>query len=306
MKLSGSNNDGIDSKELTIVYKPTNTENPPVVRFVNPNTTSSTVTDLNYDVQASVANVSNSNKVQVKVNGTVFSGFRFTNGLVNFNLTLVEGANVIEVRGTNSAGSDSKSVTLFYKKPQTVYPPVVTFEQPSTSPTTVQLANASVQSKVTNVVSKSDIVVKLNGKLSQGFTYSASSKLVSFDVILVEGTNSVEVIGTNSAGSDSKTTLIVYRPRVAKPPVVTIIDPSSNPYEVKVSSYKVVADISNIENANQLTATLNGQNLNVTYNTSSGRLECNVNLVEGENTIAIKAKNVDGEAEDRTIIIYRK
>ncbi|MBU2019441.1 MAG: hypothetical protein KJ941_07340 [Bacteroidetes bacterium] len=306
IRLSGSNSDGMDSKEITVIYRPAQTEKPPVVQFVSPSSTPVNVTQNNYSIQASVANVNSANGVQVKVNGTAFGGFSFSNGLVNFNLNLVQGANVIEVLGTNSVGSDSKTTTIYYQKPQTVNPPVVTYIQPSVNPSSYQQANTTVIAKVENVLSKSDVLVKINGQTATNFVYSTSSKQVSFEVVMVEGSNSIEVKGTNSAGSDSKTTLLVYRPKVAKPPVVQIYEPIKSPYQTQVETYTVKADIGNVDNASQIKMTVNGVATAFNYNAAMGKLDAGLKLVEGDNRVVVSATNTDGSAEDQTILVYSK
>ena len=110
------------------------------------------------------------------VNGNSTSNFTYLNGVVNLNINLLEGANVVEVTGVNSAGTDSKSTTFVYHKEQNIDPPIVTYSAPSANPTSVTTPSYFVQATVANVYTKDQIVVSINGANTSNFTFENSSK----------------------------------------------------------------------------------------------------------------------------------
>jgi large repetitive protein len=306
IRLSGSNADGMDTKEVTIVYRPTQTQQPPVVNFVNPSTSPTQVNQNTFELVASVSHVETQSGVKVTVNG-VNTNFTFNSGQVKLTLNLVEGANVVEVKGTNTAGTDSKTSTLVYRKPNTVNPPVVSFIQPDQSPKNVDQSNFTVVARVNNVSTKSEITVRINGQSTSQFVFTASSHEVKFDLNLIEGNNTIEVSGTNSAGSDSKTVQLVYRPKVVSPPTVKITAPEVNPYNTQVATYTLEAKLTNISNVDPIVLKWNNvSNNSYQYNASTGILKLPMELYEGENNLTIQVSNADGTASDQMKIVYKK
>lgn len=87
----------------------------PIVAFTTPATSPSSVSTTSYHVEGTVTNVSGSNEITVKVNGTKITNFVFnsTTNKIEFDVTnLQRGSNTISISATNTNGSDSKSVTL--------------------------------------------------------------------------------------------------------------------------------------------------------------------------------------------------
>ncbi|WP_300664829.1 Ig-like domain-containing protein, partial [Fluviicola sp.] len=306
--VTGTNADGSDSKQTTIIYKPAAIVQPPVVQFTNPNVDPYSTTSASYNVVASVLNVANQSGVNVNVNGANITNFTFTNSLASFPVNLIEGANIITVTGTNTAGTASKTQTILYRKPVTVQPPVVSFIDPNVNPATSFNATYLVKARVRFVAAASQIVLKINGQVSTNFNYVASSEMMEFTTGLVNGSNVIEITATNAAGSDSKTTLINYRaPNPTLPPVVTITYPAANPYTVNVANSNVTATVLNVDNQQQIQVLVNGNPASgFTYSTSTKVLEMNTPLILGTNTVKITATNSAGTASDETQIIFRR
>lgn len=306
--VTGTNADGSDSKQTTIIYKPAVIVQPPVVQFTNPNVDPYSTTSSSYNVVASVLNVTNQSGVNVNVNGTNVTNFTFTNSLASFPVNLIEGANIITVTGTNTAGTASETQTILYRKPVTVQPPVVSFIDPNVNPATSFNATYLVKARVRFVTAANQIVLKINGQASTNFTYVASSEMMEFTTGLVNGSNVIEITATNAAGSDSKTTLINYRaPNPTLPPVVTITYPAANPQTVNVASSNVTATVLNVDNQQQIQVLVNGASVSgFTYSTSTKVLEMNTPLILGTNTVKITATNSAGTASDETQIIFRR
>lgn len=306
--VTGTNADGTDSKQTTIIYKPAATVQPPVVQFTNPNVDPYTTSTGTHNVVASVLHVTSQSGVNVNVNGTNVTTFTFVNSAASFPVNLIEGANIITVTGTNTAGTASETQTIIYRKPVAVQPPIVSFIDPSLNPSISLNATYLVKARVRFVTAANQIVLKINGQTTTNFTYTASSELMEFTTGLVNGANVIEITATNAAGSDAETTVINYRaPNPTLPPVVTITYPATNPQTVNVANSNVAATVLNVDNQQQIQVLVNGAPYNgFTYSTSTKVLTMNLSLILGANNVSITATNTAGTASDATQIIFKR
>lgn len=306
----GTNNDGTDSKQVIIIYKTPVKPLPPVVTFTVPSSNPYVSEVQSMKVTATVLNVDQNSGINVNINGSNFTGFNFNQvtKVLSFQLNLIEGANVVVVTGTNSVGVDSKSTTIIYKKPQVVLPPVVTFVDPLLNPLTVYNQNYALVARVQHVAGAQNIQLKINGTLTNSFAYNASTESMTFNSGLLVGANIFEITATNAAGQDSKSTTIIYKAsEPLLPPVVTITVPLVNPYTTSSSSTAIEASILNIENSQNIQVLVNNMNFTAfTYNNVTKKLTMNMNLIEGSNTLTIKATNAAGQGMDTRTIIYKK
>ncbi len=306
--VTGTNADGTDSKQTTIIYKPVVTVQPPVVQFTNPNVDPYTTSTQTYNVVASVLNVMAQSGVNVNVNGANVTNFTFLNSSASFPVNLIEGANIITVTGTNTAGTASETQTIIYRKPVSVQPPVVSFIDPNVNPAVSLNASYAVKARVRFVSAANQIVLKINGQITTNFIYTASSELMEFTAGLVNGANVIEITATNAAGSDAETTVINYRaPNPTLPPVVTITYPAANPQTVNVPNSNVSATVLNVDNQQQIQVSVNGAPFTAfTYSASTKVLTMNASLIAGGNNIVITATNTAGTASDATQIIFKR
>ncbi len=306
----GTNNDGTDIKQTTIIYRKPVMQQPPVVTFTAPSSDPYTTDAATYNVSASVLNVAASSGINVNINGVNISGFNFNPATTSltFPVNLIEGANVIVITGTNAVGSDTKSHTIIYRKPQTVIPPIVTFQDPISNPQIVFNQSYNVRARVQYVNSAQNILLKINGIASTNFVYSNSSEIMTFTTSLVVGANIIEITGTNSAGQDVATTTIVFRlPDPMLPPTVTITNPANNPSISSVPTAPITATVLNVEGPQNIQVLLNGAVYNgFSYNTASKQLTFTMSLNEGSNNLQITATNNAGQATDARVINYRK
>jgi hypothetical protein len=306
--IGATNVSGADTKSTTIIYSaPVPTVVAPVVTITNPasnpfNTTSNTAT-----VNATITNV-NASQIAVSVNGTPTTAFTYNASSSQLNLTanLILGANTVTITGTNSAGSDTKSTTIIYSIPApTVIAPVVTITNPASNPFNTTSNTATVNATVTNV-NASQIAVSVNGTPATAFTYNASSSQLNLTANLILGANTVTITGTNSAGSDTKSTTIIYSvpAPIVVAPVVTITNPASNPFNTTSNTATVNATVTNV-NASQIAVSVNGTPTTAfTYNAASSQLNLTANLILGANTVTITGTNSAGSDTKSTTIIY--
>ncbi len=310
-EITGVNGAGQDYESTIIIYeKEVPQIQPPIVTITNPPNSPHTTSSSTFNFASTVLNVDSKNQIKVYFNGAYMSNFTYSTTSKNLyaTLNLQEGTNTITVTATNPAGSDSKTATLIYRKPQVQQPPVVDFITPPVDPFVTSQAAMNITASVLNVTSKNNITVKINGNQTSNFSYNANTKQVNFNVNLNVGANVLEVKGVNNVGQDYETTTIIYKkPEVPKPPIVTFIDPALDPTTVYVSSYNVKAKVLYVDGASDITLKINGiQSYNFSYSTSSKIMNFTTNLNSGANVIEITGTNNAGQDTENTTIVYRR
>ncbi len=310
-EITGVNEAGSDYEAVIIIYqKEEEPRNPPIVTITNPPYSPYTTTSSVFGMVSTVLNVDSKSQIQVYLNGMNLGVFSYDNATkaVNASLNLIEGTNTVTVTGSNDVGSDSKTVQIIYKKPEAIQPPIVTFVNPGVDPYYTSEASINIRATALNVASKSDLTILVNGNPVSSFSFNTTTKEIYFSTALLEGANFVEITGVNTAGMDSETTTIIYtRPETPRPPIVTFIDPGSDPITVYSSSYNVTAKVEYVNSAADITLKINGITSTLfSYSTSSDLMTFGTNLVEGSNVIEIKGVNAFGLDIETTTIIYKR
>ena len=311
VEVTGSNDAGTDKDRTTIIFE-RNIVNPPVsnpprVTVTRPSNNPHSTSEDTYEIRATVRNVGSKNQVEFRMNGRNISSFSYNPSTDAFRATvnLEEGANVFKITATNADGTDSDDGNIVYKRETVeVSPPKVDITSPNNG-VVVYTSSERVKAIVRNIDRKSQITFKVNGNVSNAFSYNANTDKFEANVSLVTGANTVEITAANSAGTDQDNVIIMYR-EVTNPPVITITRPTSNPATVTQATTVIKASITNISSKSQLTFKLNGSNSSFTFNPSTKVLTANVTLVEGANRFNITAQNDGGRDEDGGVIVYKK
>ncbi|MBS1638011.1 MAG: hypothetical protein JST26_19010 [Bacteroidetes bacterium] len=286
----------------------------PIVDFINPATTSSTVSVAQYLVRAQVLNVESASQIQLKLNAFNQSNFTFnpTTHILEYMATLNEGTNFVKIKATNVSGTDSKTVYIEYRKPAETpqgNPPQVTIVNPSVNPYTTNQPQYSLLAIVTGVNGAADIAVTVNGVQTSNFSYNTTNYQLSLPLTLMQGNNTIVVKASNAFGVDSKTATIIYQvlqqQQQSPPPVITYIDPVQNPYTSLSASHTVKAQVLNVSSQSQIQVSLNGTTgVYFTFDNNLKRVEIPVSLMIGSNSINITANNNFGSDSKSTAIIY--
>jgi len=312
---TGTNQVGTDQETVTIIYErlpetpspPVVVKVPPLVTITNPAVNPREVSSALVSFESTVLNVTQQNQITVQLNGQAIPFvFNPSTNRVTGNLTLIQGANTLQVSATNADGSDSKQTTLIFQPILVRTPPVVTITNPAVNPREVSTALVSFESTVLNVTQKNQITVQLNGQMIS-FSFSPSTNRVTGNLTLIQGANTLQVSATNADGSDSKQTTLIFRPVVVKvPPVVTITNPAVNPREVSTTLVSFESIVLNVTQKNQITVQLNGQAIPFSFNPSTNRVTGNLTMIQGANTLQVSATNADGSDSKQTTLIFRQ
>lgn len=95
-------------------------------------------------------------------------------------------------------------------------------------------------------------------------------------------------------------------PPAGQAPIVTITNPSSNPYAAPQKNMTITAQVDNVSSRNEIKMTANGQNVtNFTYDNYSHSLTYAATLLTGSNTYVITATNAYGNDTKTANITYK-
>jgi large repetitive protein len=258
---TGTNQVGTDQETVTIIYErlpetsspPVVVKVPPVVTITNPAVNPREVSSALVSFESTVLNVTQQNQITVQLNGQAIPFvFNPSTNRVTGNLTLIQGANTLQVSATNADGSDSKQTTLIFQPVLVRTPPVVTITNPAVNPREVSTTLVSFESIVLNVTQKNQITVQLNGQAIP-FSFNPSTNRVTGNLTMIQGANTLQVSATNADGSDSKQTTLIFRQATPiQKPIITLKSPTSCPAILPRGPQVVTGTISGVSNANQV------------------------------------------------------
>ncbi len=296
----GTNSVGQDSKSTIVIYEIP--QELPVVAFTNPaqspyNTTSNTI-----ELQANVLNVTGKNNIRFTINGQATNSFSFfgTN-FVASNIPLRQGNNTFTITGTNTAGQDMASTVIIYNMPTPA--PVVTITTPRQNPYVTTTNVTNINATILNVGSSRDVRFSINGRNVTNFNFSGT-QFSAPNVVLAQGSNSFTITGTNSAGQDTKSTVVIYNKEEEPAPIVTITSPNANPFNTQAATTNIRASILNVTNKNDVQFVINGQATNNFSFSGTSFVANNITLRQGSNTFTITGTNETGRDSKTTVVIY--
>lgn len=186
--------------------------------------------------------------------------------------------------------------------------PVVSFITPPTNGMVVNNQKYKISAQVLNVSASNKIQFKFNGVAYNDFTFNTKTNLLEYNASLINGSNSVMITASNTAGSDTKQTSVVYeQPRPGgNPPLVSYLNPVQAGTTVAVKTFTVLAQVLNVTTQKNISVYFNGISTPFTYNSSSKQISFPAVLNEGSNNISITANNTLGEDTKATQIIFKK
>ena len=226
--------------------------------------------------------VSGTGAITLKVNGTTVS--IAANGSFSASVNLVEGTNLITITATDASNTTS-TVTRVVIKDTT--PPVLTVDTPVDG-----LLTKDATIAVTGTVSDSTSVsVLVNGHAASigidgSFNYTLS---------LVEGTNVITVVATDTVGNATNITRKVIKDTT--PPTITIMLPNN----MAVTSVDSILVTGSVKDSTAVTLTINDVPINVN---SDGTFSGYVPLSsEGTNQIYVVATDALGNVATSSIVV---
>ena len=309
VKITASNRYGRDEDQVTISYDEKPTGQRPGVNITSTGRPSTALNGCRTTVTATVRNVNSKRDITFRLNGRTVSQFDFSasSGQLRATVDLIKGNNAIAIRAQNNYGSaeDNANVGCEGSTTPSGSAPTVQITRPAKSSIATTSASERIEAKVTNVSSKNDIAVKVNGRAAN-FSYSGGR--VTLTANLTAGNNTVAISAQNRYGNDRDEVNIRYsKPTSSKRPPQVSISAPTNGKAFSNPDATVKATVRYVRSKNDITFYVNGKReTNFSYNGLNGTFSANIKLQSGNNTIRIKGVNNDGSDEASVSVTYRQ
>ena len=291
--VSALNSAGRNKDELTIVYNKPNRINPPEILFLNPRTPV-TVENNTFSLKVQTTNVASWQDVDVSVNGVSNSNFSFTpSGLVSLNIALKKGPNIVKVSGENLSGKVTESTIVTYIIPVKASPPEIIILLPTANPDITYEPSGKLRARVTNVTTKEEITLAVNGSNTGQFTFDNTTNTLDTRVILKEDRNELKITAQNEAGADSKVIVIIKENRPCPQPVLSYNIVETNRPE---ATHQLKGIITNVSDKSGITLMVNGvKKEDFQFRSERGEISADFQFSPGSYTIVVNVKNECGE-----------
>jgi hypothetical protein len=310
VRIIGENQDGTASDQVTLNYILVEEKNPPTVAITSPSNNYVDVNSANYTIKANMTHVPGKQNITFLLNGVKQQNylFNYVNNIFRADIQLQTGINQVRIIGENQDGTASDQVTLNYILVEEKNPPTVAITTPSGNPYLSEKETCSIVASVKNISNRTQIKFYVNNQINNSFTFSSVTSLFKSNVALNNGENNLLIRVSNTDGTASDNIKILYEKRIiGNPPKVTIVSPSTNPYEIQQSTCTIKSFVYNIDNKQNITVVWNNSQIkNYSFNTLTKQLVFNAILNEGANNITISAQNNFGSDSESTTINYKK
>lgn len=309
--ITATNEAGTDKKRVIFNYKEKDLPPPPprvgrpVVLITNPGRNPATTQQSTYNLTADISNVNSKREIELSVNNRQTTNFQFnpTTGILRTDISLNEGRNIVRIKARNRAGQDEASAVI--NREGATLLPVVYITDPNRESIETSRDQYLVKANIKNVNSKSDVRLSVNGRNNSNFTFSAAREQFEANILLREGRNTIRITAKNKAGESTDQVVINYTK--GNPPYVNITRPSGYSYETFQSSYRIEAQINEIDSKNDIQFFVDGRRVyNFDFNNRTGAFTSSINLQEGRNDVRLKAVNTFGEATDEVSITRKR
>ncbi|TXI84684.1 MAG: hypothetical protein E6Q38_01575, partial [Crocinitomicaceae bacterium] len=295
--ITSTNSCGTDTETITVNYQNCI---PPAITLIAPASNGMTVSSANFVLNASVLNSNNGQGITVTHNTRAITNFSFNNATSNLQstLTLNPGLNTIVIKSTNACGTDTETITINY---QACLVPVVTVTAPASNGLAVSSPSFTFSGSIQNSNNGQGVSLKLNNAAITNYSFNNASGAIQATVNLLPGLNTFILTSTTNCGTDTETIVVNYQPCVM--PTINITTPLTNGMTVTNTNFNFNAFVQNVSNAQNVTFLLNNQTVtNYTFNTTTGVLQANLNLIPGINTFVLTATTSCG-TETKTITV---
>lgn len=299
VRVRAVNPTGSDEAAAEISYAPLQK---PTIIITDPSSANVQSKNSNYTLRARTTHVTLGKSISIMVNGQRNTTYNWDakSGNLNLPLTLKEGENRVAIQVRNQAGQAQANTTIVYEAPKT---PEVSILQPGKDTTTVKENQVSIRARITNVNSKKNVILQINGQYRTNFTLNGENFNMELKN-LQEGENRIVLGARNQHGRGTDQISVVYAPVKSKPPVVDITSVSNPVIDFNNPSYGIVtlvARIENVVNKEQISAKLDGKNVNdFSFNAKSQTFEAKLVLNKGKTyEFVIRATNESGADEKR-------
>ena len=250
-------------------------------------------------LSGTAVNINSQSNMTVQLNGITQSfSWNPSNQMYTAGLNLREGSNTIVVSATTNCGSDSKTINLVYTKPCPKPTASITTPTNGLNSSSLSIPFSGV---VTNIQSVSQVQLLVNGA-RVNCNFNQSSGIVTATINLVAGSNSIELITTNTCGTDRVNRTVSYRCPL---PTVNISSPLNGiTYTSNQTSFE--GFVSGVSIKSQISILLNGSPIPFVYDARMSKFSGTISLREGVNTLTANATNQCGSVNNSVSVTYNK
>jgi hypothetical protein len=250
----------------------------PQITLLQPTASGTTTNNQVLSLMANVSNLASNQGVQVKLNG-VNIPFNWNNNHISSSVNLVQGNNTIVIQASNACGSDIETLQINYAQCQA---PQITTTAAVPNGASTGNANFVYNALLTNTFAN-QIQFTVNGQVQN---YSFSNNQLSATINLQPGLNVVQLVATNSCGSDIENWSVLYEPCTA--PQISNMSPAANVSNAE-QQVNLSAQLAGINNANQISLLQNGTPS--VFNFQNGSFSASLQLQPGLNNIVLSLTN---------------
>lgn len=298
IQLTVTNDCGTNSYTATINY-----DNcvPVSLQFLNPSASGTTTNSATYTISAALTGSLTNAQVKVFQNGLQIPNVAVqANGQIQIPTTLITGINTFNMEVSNGCGNDAELITINY---QNCSAPTISIQSPLQNQSLTATSNAiRLKSTISNVATKQNIKVIVNGIEQSNFTFNATTGVLELGLNPVNGTNSITITATNNCGSDVETIQFNYINCTGITPNVSILSAGGT---TNTAIYALLANTMSIGNVapsgQTVTVTQNGSP--IAFNQISGQINAVTTLIPGVNTFVVTATTASCGSDSKTITV---
>ena len=250
----------------------------PQITLIQPTASGTTTNNQTLNLMANISNIASNQALQVRLNGANVP-FNWMNNQISSSINLVQGNNTIVIQATNTCGTDSETLLINYAQCQA---PQITTTAAIPNGASTSNANFVYNALLTNTFAN-QIQFTVNG---QSQNYSFNSNQLSATIALQPGLNTVQLVATNTCGSDIENWSVIYEPCTA--PQISNISPAANVSNAE-QQVNLSAQISGVNNAEQISLLQNGTPS--VFNFQNGTFSASLQLQSGLNNITLSTTN---------------
>ncbi len=299
--VTGTNSVGSDAKSCAITYKPSNAPQPPDVEITTPSATPFNASVPAFTLKATVLNVASSAEITMTGNNAVITGWSYdlNSKVLTYSTTLNAGTITYVITATNANGTDSDNQVVIFKPSAPVDPNTEVPVDPNQGggvsrpgETTVSPnGNVGGGQQGGGQSRPGETTVSPNGNVGGGQQGGGQSRPGETTV----SPNGNVGGGQQGGGGD--------RPS-GPAPTIDLHVPSASPVSTGTTTFNVIMIVNGVNSASDITVKLNSvvQTSGISYNASSKQLAFTVTLINGQNTISVRATNANGNATKSLIV----
>ena len=305
IQLTVTNDCGTNTYTATINY-----DNcvPVSLQLLNPSASGTTTNSANYTMSAALTGSLTNVQLKVFQNGLQIPNVVVqANGQIQIPTTLTAGINTFNLEVSNGCGNDVELTTINY---QNCTAPMISVQSPLQNQSLTATANAiRLKSTISNVATKQNIKVIVNGIEQSNFTFNATTGALELGLNPVNGANSITITATNNCGSDVETIQFNYINCTGITPNVTVLSAGGT---VNSSIYNLIASTLSSTSVGSTSTTNNPTNQTITvtqngspiaFNQAAGMINAVTTLIPGMNTFVVTATSVSCGSDSKTITV---